>query len=127
MLLLLSLALVLGLAYFLHKYYIKPLKLRRHYLNIFKKLGYKVYELPFKPFGAPNYDAHAYYTAQKKDALYGSKYVYQGYDVVLGNILNLPNILFINYKLAQEIHSVDKVAVLPKYEDPLRMLKYCFG
>jgi len=88
-------------AYFVNKYYIKPLKLRKHYLSTFKKLGYKVYELPFKPFGAPIYESHAYYSREKKDALYGSKYVYQGYDIVLGNILNLPNLLFINFKLAQ--------------------------
>lgn len=43
----------------------------------------------------------AKYEVEKKDALYGNKYVYQGYDVIMTNILNFPQLVFVNYKLSQ--------------------------
>ena len=52
------------LVFFIHKYYEKHLRMRKYYLKIFKKLGYKVYELPFKPFGAPYYESMARYATE---------------------------------------------------------------
>ena len=54
MILLLSI-LVAVATYLLYTFYYKPRQIHNQYLKTFKQLGYRVFDLPFKPFGAPIY------------------------------------------------------------------------
>ena len=98
---LLWIALIFLVAYLLNKFYLQPMRVRKQYMKTLKNLGYRVYELPYKPLGAPIFESMAKYEVEQKDALYGNKYVYQGYDVIMTNILNFPQLVFVNYKLSQ--------------------------
>jgi len=41
------------MAYLFIKYYFVPCKRQKHMIKMLKKLGYKVYEIPFDPFQIP--------------------------------------------------------------------------
>ena len=115
------------LSFLFYYFYLKPMSIRKQYLKNLRALNYRVFELPFKPFGAPVYEVMQRYEKEKKDALYGNKYVYQGYDVVLTNILNYPQLLFLNPKLARQVVSVEKVNNCLKVSSPLQLLIYSMG
>lgn len=64
----------------------------------------------------------ATYTEKNSDALYGAKHDYQGYDVIVSNIVWHPYIIFLNLKLGKELVSADKVNILHKANSLFRLL-----
>ena len=44
------------LTYTFYKYYLQPKKAASYYAKVFRKMGYKVYEMPIVLFGVPLYD-----------------------------------------------------------------------
>jgi len=52
------------------RYYILPKRRFQFYSNHLKKLGYKVYELPFSFFAAPFFDKYVTYFNSHGDSLY---------------------------------------------------------
>ena len=110
---LLLIALVLG--YVLYRFYFWPRRVKKHYVKLFRSMGYKVYELPFSFMGAPLFEQMSRDFKNHQDAIYSLKHVYAGNDMVVGNVFGYPYIGFTNPELAKELTTMDKVMSLPKY------------
>ena len=114
----LLLALIVSVAtYLAWKLYFKPKKMRRHYTELFRKNGYKVAELPFKPLATPYYDQWVQAFEQKQDSFYFHKHEYFNYDIIVSNIINNPQIIVLNPELIKELFSSEKIVVLHKFHD----------
>ena len=59
--------------------------------------------------------------------MYGQKYLYQGHDIIVTNIMNSTQLIFLDLKLGQEMLSADKLNTLPKVAYPLQLLIHMFG
>lgn len=90
MLFYLFLSLIALACYLVYTYYIKPRNQCKHYVKLFKSMGYRVYELPFKPLSATIYDLYNSDSQTKGDALYTNKTVFQDYDIIVTNIVHYP-------------------------------------
>ena len=53
-------------------------------------------QLPFNPLGAPFYDEIVADVEKKKDPFYTHKRVYSSTDILVGNVLNMPDIVVMN-------------------------------
>ena len=82
----------------------KPWRQHQWYVNSFKKNGYKVLEVPFRPLSIT---AFTVYDISDKtvDAMAFPKNRYPDYDVVVMNTINRPIIDLINPNLIQDFLS----------------------
>ena len=66
------------------------------YTKQFKGQGYRVIELPYNPLGITFYDQLTEDEVNKGDSFYTHKNVYPTVDILIGNVLNRPNIVIMN-------------------------------
>ena len=99
-----------------YKCYWQPKKLHKWYVENFRKQGYRVLEVPFRPFAITfldNYD----FTENTTDGFKAVKEKYPGHDVVVMNILSRISIDLMHPDLVQKFLSVENFQSYQK--DPL--------
>ena len=82
--------------------YWKPKKLHQKYVESFRKQGYKVLEIPFRPLALTFLEIYDF-TETTTDAFKVTKEKYPGHDVVVMNIANIISLDLINPELVQEL------------------------
>ena len=104
----------------------QPWRLYKWYADNFKKQGYKVLEVPFRPFGVPMLE---YYNMSKDvdDAFALIKEQYPNYDVVLMNMFNTIILDFANPDIHQEFLSAEKMPNYSKTEIEIGNFKRMIG
>lgn len=127
MLIYILLALILAVLYFFYRYYFKPKAEIRHYVKLFKSLGYSVYEQQFNFFGVSVGTDWENGEKNHKDALYTEKNVYSQVDISVGNILDKIQILLVKPDLTQAFLSPTAVWKYPKFVDMILSHKYSLG
>ena len=80
----LFLSIVLFLFY---RFYWQPKQIQKHYVEAFKKAGYRVLETPYQPFGVSTMK-YIDFKKKDKDAMKRAKEVFSQYDVAVMNIFN---------------------------------------
>ena len=109
---------LLILSFLLFKFVWRPWQKKKWYADNFRKKGYRVLDVPFRPFGAPLLDYYNF-SNEGDDALGLIKERYPHHDVVLFNILHLNSIEFVHPDLVQEFFSVEKSKLFTKTEEEL--------
>jgi hypothetical protein len=97
-----ALAIIL-LGYFIYSKIIPKYKLKRSYAKHFKEQGFKVLDVPFRPYGAPFHMDVLTNMKKHKDPFYRHKHEYYDVDVVVSNVLNTLCITCLGPKLIMEI------------------------
>lgn len=119
---------LIGLAvYTAYRFYVVPKRMMKNYAATMRKLGYKVFEYPFR-FMSSAYGeilAHDYVT--HKDIGWSFKNTLVGYDAVVGNTLDKVNIFFIHPNLIKELMSLEKEYLYTKESIPAKMYEYIMG
>lgn len=123
----LGVTVVLLLTYIYFTFYLKPQKSCKRYSELLKSMGYRVYELPFRPFSATLYELYNEYSQTKGDPCYLNKEVFKNYDVVISNLLNYPSLIFTNMKMGKEILTPDKLMTAPKVQLSMKLLNHTIG
>ena len=103
------------IAYVIYSSVWKPWRLHKWYAEGFRRQGYKVLEVPFRPFAASYLD---YYNMSKDadDALKVVKEQYPNYDVVIFNFFNTIFIDYCHPDLHQEFLSAEKASNYSKVD-----------
>ena len=104
MILYLTVLLIFGLLYFFLKFIWWPYRLHKWYVQQFRKQGYRVLEVPFKPFGLTFLEVYDY-SEKAKDGLAIVKEKYPHYDVAIMNLVDGIFIDLINPDLIQDFFS----------------------
>ena len=97
----------------LYKFVWKPWRLQKWYVQQFKAKGYRVLEIPFRPFQVgflKIYDL----SENTKDSFKWCKDHYPNYDVVVTTILSSVFLDFIHPQLQKQILSSDSLDAFPK-------------
>ena len=106
--------LFLLVAYLVNNWLIKPRREIAHYVDMFKRNGFKVIQLPYIPLESHFFDEVHQDIERKKDPFYSFKRVYPTTDILVGNVLNKPQIVVMNPDILKEMMSPGKVMILPK-------------
>jgi hypothetical protein len=105
------------IVYLLYSWIIYPKKMMAHYTRMFKSQGYRVIELPFRPFGSSFLEQLFEDQEKNKDPYYTHKRSYSGVDVLIGNSLNHPNIVFMNIDMVKDMLSPEKMMSFEKEKE----------
>ena len=89
------------LAFIIYKLILKPKNLKEHYGKLFRQQGLRVLELPFKAIVAPYFKTILNSYETHRDCFYLNKNEFYKYDVIVGNVLNRPQIIMINFKVVK--------------------------
>jgi hypothetical protein len=97
-----------------YKYYFKPRAEIKRYIQVFKSLGYTVYEQPFQLLGISYVSDYERGIKLHKDAMYHERAVYSQVDISIGNILDKVIVFFVNPELIKEFVSGNTPYKYPK-------------
>ena len=111
---LLCLAGGLLLLWLFYSLYWAPKRLYNHYFKLLTAKGYKVYAMPYNPFGAPAMQRILDDVKRFKDVHHSFRHILPGYEVVLTNISNHIELDIINPQLAQSMTNLDALATVHK-------------
>ena len=96
----------------LYKMIILPVRLKNYYANLFRKHGFRVYELPYRAHTSPFYEEWGKSFQDKRDAFFKHRHVYCNYDVIVTNSLRNPEVILLNPELILELVSPEKFPII---------------
>jgi len=91
--------------YLTYKWVIYPRKELARYAKLFKTHGYKVIEMPFKPYSAPFFIQFVEDKDKHSDPIYTHRHIYPTNDIILSNLLTKPEIIIMNAQMIREVMS----------------------
>jgi hypothetical protein len=103
-----QLVIFLLVAFYSHKWLVHPLSMRALYAREFRKQGYKVLELPYRPWTSPYLAERASASKKKKD----NTNVYGDYDVLITNTMANAEIIVLKPQLIIELLSPEKLPLI---------------
>lgn len=99
------------LASLIYQKVLLPRRIQAWYKKTLEDLGYKVLNIPFKPFRDPFKDRAIECTQAKSDTFWEEKHLYPNFDVVVTNVSDVVCLILINPDLISELLTPDKVVL----------------
>ena len=99
---------VFTLVFLSYRFYWQPRQLQREYARAFKKAGYRVLEVPFRPL-TMTLQHFIDYGKKSKDAMKKVKEIFPQYDVVIMNMFKDVQLILIHPDLIREFLSAENL------------------